>query len=441
MSSLVGSSLLVLLIRVGGAALQLLLVALAVWLFPIREVGLNGILWTCAVIARGVGPIGADLYVLREMTPIWDGNERAHFFAMCRGISLGLARVLVLPLLLITGALVAASVIGRVPWSLSLVLPVVILASVAQRLWSNQMRAQGRVMLSQFAEGLMVPVLAVVFLLGSAAVDARTLLYGQALAIVLGAAVLWALLMRGQDKSVRYRMDRHIWRAILPLGAGTGLSVLAARLPILFVGSYSAVQAAHYDIGQRVHSAATLASQSAATVFLPRVRRLVHDGNGRQLARELATSTAVGLVPAVLVTCALLLVGPERTEELLGAEYTGTWAVALLLSVAAVLNAATGLCHGLLAMTGHARAFLVIAAVQCVVVLGYGLFLFTGSAVEMAWFFVGAEFFRSMLLVTLAVRVFRSLPVSRITPARELDPQDQVLEVPSQTAREEGRHP
>jgi O-antigen/teichoic acid export membrane protein len=289
----------------------------------------------------------------------------------------------------------------------------------------------------------MTPMLAILMLCVSARMDYSSLLPGQALAMVVGAACTWRLLARGQDRSERYRMDRSTWRLIVPLGVGTGLSVLASRLPMLFVGGHSALQAAHYDIGQRVHSAATLASQSAATVFLPRVRRLAVERRTRQLAWELIMSTAIGLAPALAITLGLLLVGPERTEEMLGPEYAGTWTVAVLLSVAAVLNTGTGLCHGLLAMTGNSRSFLVIAMVQCIVVIGYGLFVFTGSAVEMAQFFIGAELFRGLLLLALVVGVFRSLSASgayweqmhgEVPPAP-----DETPEQPPESARGEGR--
>lgn len=408
MASLVGSSLSVLAVRVGGAALQLVLVGLAVMFFPIREVGYNGILWTTAVIARGVGPLGTDLYALREMPALWESKERAQFFAMCRGMSVDLFKLLVFPTAVLGVALAAAVDADRVPWDLAVALPVAVVCSAAQRLWSTQIRCQERIVLSQIVEGVLMPLLAILLMLVSAMAAPSTFILGQALAMVVGAWLSWALLVRGQDRSSRFRMDGATWRTVVPLGVGSGLSVLASRLPILFVGLHSAVQAAHYDIGQRVHSAATLSSQAAAAVFLPRVRQLTLASRIRQMARELVTASALGAVPAALVVIGLWAVGPQRIEAALGPEYAGTWEIGMLLGFAALVNASTGLCHGLLAMTGHSRTFMVIAALQCVLVVGFAA-LFSGSAVDMAWFVVAAELARSVVLVALAVHVFKSL--------------------------------
>ena len=86
-------SILVLGIRVGGAVLQMLLVATVALRFSVTEVGLNGILWAVALVARMACPLGLDVMGLRSQSPLWAEGHNDQAAALARRYSGALVRV------------------------------------------------------------------------------------------------------------------------------------------------------------------------------------------------------------------------------------------------------------------------------------------------------------------------------------------------------------
>lgn len=405
-NSVFSQSFYVLLIRVGGAALQLVLVALAVALFPVEDVGQNAILWSAAIIARVGGTLGLDLYILRELPSVWESSQ-TDFGQRSKGILLSLLQVL-LPLTILflaTGLWLTSLGIFRL--EMALTLPIVIFASALQRLWSCQLRARGQLMLGQTLDAIVLPMTAIVFLLAAHLWAPHFLIAGQCISIVLLSVLMSVLLSSDLRRSAKnQRLTGRDWKNVAPLGVGSGLSVIASRAPIMFVGAASITQAASYEIGQRIHSAATLASASATSVLFPRVKGHIKLGDTRQLLRELLSASILGLVPALFILAGLLLIGSEKTEVMLGAEYAGAWATAVVLATAACINSVTGLCHGVLAMAGSGQAFWIIGAVQASITLLYGFFYFDGESVHMAVFVLFMEIGRGIALLGLISRLF-----------------------------------
>ncbi|MFJ7748560.1 lipopolysaccharide biosynthesis protein [Arthrobacter sp. NPDC097144] len=399
----------VLLIRVGGAALQLILVALAVALFPVHDVGQNAILWSAAIMARVGGTLGLDLYILRELPSLWEDSQ-AEFGLRSKGILQSLLWVLIpVTILLFAGGIWLDS-IGSLDIQMAYAIPLVVFASALQRLWSCQLRARGQLMLGQTLDAIVLPSAAIGFLIASHTWAPHLFIAGQCASIVLLSAVMSALLRSDfRQKGKQKRLTRRDWKQVVPLGAGSGLSVLSSRAPIMFVGAASITQAASYEIGQRIHSAATLASASATAVLFPRVKGHIKRGDTRQLLRELVSAVFLGVIPALFILIGLLLAGPERTQLLMGPEYAGAWATAIVLAAAACVNSVTGLCHGVLAMAGSGQAFWIIAAVQASITLVYGVFYFDGVSVHMATFALIMEIGRGIVLLVLTRRLLKSI--------------------------------
>lgn len=410
----------VLAVRISGAGLQLVLVALAVALFPIHDVGLNAILWSTAVIARVGGTLGLDLYTLRELPSLWE-NSRIEFGVRCRGLLLSLMTVLA-PLV-VTILLGCLWLVGRGTFDrdLALAVPIVLLASAMHRLWSCQLRARGQLILSQTLDAVVLPLIAIALLVASSFWAPSLFIAGQCMAIVLVPLIMLGLLMRElRQPGKTSPLSFSEWKQVIPLGAGSALSVLASRTPILFVGAASAPQAASYEIGQRIHSAATLASSSATAVLFPRVKGLIARHDTKQLMRELSSSSILGLIPALFILGCLIVLGENRTEALIGPEYSGAWATAVVLSIAACLTAVTGLCHGVLAMAGASRTFWIIAAIQASITFAYGVFFFDGEALHMAIFALVAEMFRGAILAILTKRLLTMVAAAAPTLMKEM---------------------
>lgn len=408
-NNLLSKSFGVLLIRIGGAALQLALVALAVAFFPVNDVGQNAILWSAAIMARVGGTFGLDLYVLRELPTLWEDSQ-SEFGHRSKGILLSLLRVL-LPLvivLLAVGFWLASLDLFHL--EMALALPVVVFASALQRLWSCQLRARGQLMMGQTLDAVILPLTAIIFLFSSHLWAPHLFIAGQAASIVLVTLLMSALLWTDLRRSGRHQqLIARDWKQVIPLGVGSGLSVVASRAPIMFVGAASITQAASFEIGQRIHSAATLASASATAVLFPRVKGHIKQGDARQLLRELLSASVLGLIPALCILIGLVLVGPERTQLLMGPDYAGAWATAVVLAAAACVNSVTGLCHGVLAMSGSGQAFWIIAAIQASITLVYGLFYFDGVAVHMATFVLMMEIVRGTALLLLMSRLLKNI--------------------------------
>lgn len=404
----------VLAIRISGAALQLLLVALAVALFPIGDVGNNAILWSSAIISRVGGTLGLDLYLLRELPSLW-AESRRDFGLRCKGLLVSLISVLAPLILFLACGLIWLVQNGSFSRDLAIAIPVVVVASALQRLWSCQLRARGQLMLGQMLDAVALPFCAVLALLASHTWAPSLFLAGQAAAIIAISLLMFGLLLSDWRQPGKFRiLTTREWKEVVPLGAGSALSVLASRAPILFVGASSVSQAASYEIGQRINSAATLASASATAVLFPRVKGIIGKRATRQLFQELVSSAVLGLVPALVILLGLLVVGSNRAETLMGPEYAGAWLTAVVLTAAACVSAVTGLCHGVLAMAGSGRAFWVIAAIQASVTFAYGIFFFDGEAIHMAMFALCAEFGRGILLIVLMRQLFTK--IARMPP-------------------------
>lgn len=405
-NSIFSQSFNVLLIRVGGAALQLVLVALAVALFPVEDVGQNAILWSTAIIARVGGTLGLDLYILRELPSVWE-SSKTEFGQRSKGILLSLSQVLLPLSILFLGTGLWLTSLGLFRLEMALVLPIVVFASALQRLWSCQLRARGQLMLGQTLDAIVLPMTAIIFLFAAYSWAPHFFIASQCISVVLLSLIMSVLLSSDLRRSGKHhKLTGRDWKSVAPLGVGSGLSVIASRAPIMFVGAASITQAASYEIGQRIHSAATLASASATSVLFPRVKGHITKGNARQLLRELLSASVLGLVPALFILAGLLLVGSEKTEQLLGSEYAGAWATAVILATAACVNAVTGLCHGVLAMAGSGQAFWIIGAIQASITLLYGFLYFDGDSVHMAVFVLFMEIGRGIALLGLISLLF-----------------------------------
>lgn len=403
--SLVNSSLIVLFVRILGASLQVVLVAVAVAYFPIELVGANAVLWSCAIVARVSGTLGLDLFVLRELPVLWT-TDRDRFRRTCGIINRSLGAVLV-GIYCLLASFLFLSLRGDSFLELAVVVPVVMFVSSFHRLWSVEIRARGSIIFSQVLDTIFAPTLAIAAMLVSAAISPDLLLVGQMIALSCAALVV-RIFVQVPAQARGGFLSWGQWKGILPLGVGTLFSVVASRGPLLVVSYVSVSQAAIYDVGQRFHSAATLASTSASSVFLPRVNEHVVNRRSATLTRELISTSIIGAVPAGLIVAGLFAIGPYRFEDLLGVEYAGAWRTTVLLTSAGLVTALFGICHGFLAMVNRAKSFVAIAAVQAAAVIILGALLLP-SASEMALILLLLEVCRGIVLCIMVTRFVRRI--------------------------------
>lgn len=423
-------------IRVAGAVLQMLLVGAVALRFSVEGVGLNGVVWAVALVARMAGTVGVDVMGMRAAAPLWaagqGGRARAVAHRDLRAVSAlwGCA----LGLLLLTCAGMALT---HHAWSLVLALGIVAAASAFERLFVVQRQARGWPVLGQLLESVALPALGLLGVLLAAAFAPHLLVLSQVAAFVLIAGILWVvspagpfspgpgvpvppvLGMRGRRRpagrhrtGVRRRSGgRHVrgadprrnggvepvpWRSAVIVGAGSALTALCVRGPMFVLGSSSLATAGVYEVAQKVQSGGAMGTSAVATVFASRIAVALR--SPRMLVRLLVQAAGSSLVLPVGLLVFLLAVGSEGLVRLLGDDYRGAWTAATVLVAATVVNAVTSSFSNVLMLGGRERIFTVISALQMLIVVGGALVTGARTAETMAMWVLGGEAFRSLCM-------------------------------------------
>ncbi|MCT1956603.1 hypothetical protein [Kocuria rhizophila] len=409
-------------IRVAGAVLQMLLVGAVALQFSVEAVGLNGVLWSVALVARMAGTVGVDIMGLRAASPLWSVGRVREARAVARR-DLRAVRILWSCALAALVLVCAGLALADRPWVLLLALGVVAAASAFERLFVVQRQARGWPVLGQFLESVALPALGLLGVLLAGAFAPHLLVLSQVAAFVLIALTLWVVSPAGplapgarrrrggrpRDRTGRVpgavpgprsrepEVEPVPWRAAVTVGAGGALTALCVRGPMFVLGGNSLATAGVYEVAQKIQSGGAMGTSAVATVFSSRTAVALRDR--RTLVRLLTEAAASSLVLPVGLLAFLLAVGPDGLVNLLGTSYQGAWTAATVLVVATVVNAVTSAFTNVLVLGGRERLFTMIAAGQVVVVVGGALLSGARTAETMAlWVLVG-EAFRSLCMV------------------------------------------
>ncbi|ROZ62211.1 hypothetical protein EDL96_11020 [Kocuria soli] len=393
-------SLTVLGIRIGGAALQMALVAVVALRFPVEDVGLNGLLWSIALVARMAGSFGVDLSGMREQAPLWAANDgrRARLLARRDARTIAVLWGFVgIAVALVAGLGEFLGYPGR--WLIAFWM--VAAASAFGRLFMVQRIAKQQPVAGQFMESVALPFFGLVAALAASYTDPGLLIPGQVVAFVLMALILWWLSPAPGRSLAQYRAEgieipRTPWKVALPLGLGATLTALCVRGPMFVLSSRSLAVAGTYDVAQRIQSAGAMGTSAVSTVFGPRIAVAVRERPKlRRLVIEAAVASAV--MPALLLVF-LLVVGEHSLVSLLGAEYSGTWGAAVVLVISTLINATTSATSNVLMLGGYERWFMRISGVQLLLVVGGAWLTGADTAPAMAFWVLGGELFRSLAM-------------------------------------------
>lgn len=389
-------SLLVLSIRIGGAALQMLLVGVVALRFPIEAVGVNGLLWAVALVARAAGTVGLDTSGVRSQSPLWAAGRDDEARAIARRDARALVRIWALLAVLSGIAAVAVQVLrGGGLW---VVLFYGVAASAALgRLFMVQRTARQAPLAGQFLESVALPGLALVAVLISAAAAPQLLIPGQVVAFVVVGVLFWRLSPAAEPVRTAVEAPPIPWRQSLILATGGALTAMSVRGPMFLLGARSLAAAGTYEVAQRIQSAGAMGTTAVATVYMPRIAMA---GRRRsQLTRLILEAAAVSAVLPTLLLGFLLVLGEQRIVDLLGDDYRGTWGAAVILMTATLINALTSATSNVLMLGGRERLFTVISGAQLILVVGGAWALGTDTAVGMAWWMLIGELLRSTAMV------------------------------------------
>ena len=391
-------SALVMSIRIGGAALQMLLVAVVALRFPVEVVGLNGIMWAVALVARAAGTFGLDTSGMRSQSPLWAEGRHDEARAIARRDARALLRIwAVLTVLALAASLIVQLAGGA--GGLVIVLYGVAVSSALGRLFMVQRVARQAPLAGQFLESVALPGLALLIAIASALLAPQLLIPGQVAAFVIISVAFWRLSpTAGPPPPASVTVPPVPWGQSLILAAGSALTALSVRGLMFLLGARSLAATGTYEVAQRIQSAGAMGTTAVATVFMPRIAMSVTQ-RGRVVALVLEAAVVSAVLPTLLLGF-LLVLGEHRIVDLLGPEYQGTWGASVILVVATLINALTSATSNVLMLGGRERLFLVISGAQLVLVVGGAWLLGTDSAVGMAWWMLIGELLRSCAMVT-----------------------------------------
>ena len=382
-------SALVMSIRIGGAALQMLLVAVVALRFPVEMVGLNGIMWAVALVARAAGTFGLDTSGMRSQSPLWAEGRHDEARAIARRDARALLRIwAVLTVLALAASLIVQLTAGT--GGLVLVLYGVAVSSALGRLFMVQRVARQAPLAGQFLESVALPGLALLIAIASALLAPQLLIPGQVAAFVIISIAFWRL-----SPSAGPPVP---WGQSLILAAGSALTALSVRGLMFLLGARSLAATGTYEVAQRIQSAGAMGTTAVATVFMPRIAMSV-TRRGKLIGLILEAAAVSAVLPAALLGF-LLLLGEQRIVDLLGPEYQGTWGASVILVVATLINALTSATSNVLMLGGRERLFMIISGAQLVLVVGGAWLLGTDTAVGMAWWMLIGELLRSTAMVS-----------------------------------------
>jgi len=188
------------------------------------------------------------------------------------------------------------------------------------------------------------------------------------------------------------------------VGAGNALTSLCVRGPMFVIGGQSLAAAGVYEVAQKIQSGGAMGTSAVATVFAPRIAVALR--KPAALIKLLVQAGGSSLVVPLGLLAFLFVVGSDGLVAVLGDEYQGAWAASVVLVVSTVINAITSAMSNVMMLGGRERMFVVIAAVQMLLVVGGSLVSGADTAVSMAlWVLVGEAFRSACMVAGLALHL------------------------------------
>jgi O-antigen/teichoic acid export membrane protein len=396
-------------IRVAGMALSFLVgVQLARYLGP-EQYGIYGVAIAAVAIASvavtfGVPPLTtreAALAVAREEWASLKGVLRWSAMWVC-GTSLilvliGATAIYLMPIGLDeSGRWIAIAALG--------LLPVYALTSLV----GAAMRGTGSLIAGQTLDGVFRPAflsaLLLVAVLAFGTVDATQALFlhlAAGLAALVIGAVWLVSTVPSQARGVNAKSAVSQWiRGALPMGAADLLRVLEAHFVLIVLASMvPAVEVGVFRVALGTAVFVMLPYALFGTITVPIVAKLSTDGDLRRLQRFAATVAVLVSGSVFALTAFLWVEGLPLIRFVFGPEYAGAWTILMVLCLAQLAIALTGISAGALNARGHER--LVTAAFATSLVVGLILAILLAHAVGAigaAWATVVAALVRSLML-------------------------------------------
>lgn len=339
---------------------------------PLDQVGAFYIVFGTITFAAGLGRLGVDRALTREMARVLArGDARAARRAMIRAFAL-----------IAAASLVVAAVIAAIAWPLATMVlhkpsmaPLFMIGAlmvVPQNLTNcvaGALAGLHRVTLSQTVYTWLWPAVfcAVVLLVPMS--DAHALgaiVFGMTVAMLIGGTVLLLSLPRGHEGEVVTIAPAPLFRTGLSLFSLELVQLLISAAPTFVLGIVApTAEAGLYSIAWRVVLVIYMFVGGVASMVSPRFAQLYAlddiDGLKREVSRALGYALALSLVPIALIT-----LESARILALFGENFvvaTSTLRILIVGQLAATISTTT---PELLGMTGYATSLFKINVVALI---------------------------------------------------------------------------
>lgn len=366
---------LVMLLRLGGVGLQL---AMFVWLAhratPV-DVGLYAMVNGFWMVARFVGPLGWDHTLLRDVPACLTQQREDQAAALEK---FAFRRVLLTNIFI---AMLCGTAVMLWPSDLPIHTPLLAVSTALGitaygiiGLGASQLRARHEQLWPQLPEMILLPAITLALWLPAGAagmLNGTWAIWLQSCAAAFCAGVhLWRYLRRYYRRGIRLEAGLAGEAAALTrrMFATALLTGFSSRAPVLLVPLALGLAAtALMETAMRFTMPLMLCGWGATMVVSPMLSAL-HAGQKKQeLHQMFALGAWLAFIPAVIGLALLVALGKWLLAWLMGPSYLPAYNAMLLLALAWVVNASTGMASRLFMMTGHERVTLWFSFIQAVI--------------------------------------------------------------------------
>lgn len=295
------------------------------------------------------------------------------------------------------------------------------------RLRESVLQGAGYVLVAQIPDRIVLPMLLLSglvvanYVAGVTPVSAMTLNVFGALVVLLANHFLAKKKILNKITGVGREYEVNKWlKSVMPLSILAGINLINSQIDIIMLGFIGEpVDVANYKVAFSFGALVIFAMSAIEAVLAPTVVRLYGQGHMGSLQKVLTRNSQYALIAAVPVAGFFVFFGGWLIGGLYGSEYQNAYMVLVVLCVAQIINAGVGSVHAVLNLTGHEKDTLKVAALAAIinVILNFMLIPTYGALGSGVATGVAIVFINLTLLITLRQRTglwSAALPISFI---------------------------
>jgi len=309
------------------------------------------------------GMVGMENLTVRHVA----GFSSAHDWRHLRGLlTFSFTTVAVASVLLALAAALGSLILDVGPEQLPIFLVgmAIVPLYALTRIGQGAIRGLFRIVVGFLPELVVTPIVVIALMLATVAVlgivptalwAIEIQLAAAAVALVFTIAVLWRVLP-SEIRSAQPAYRRREWiTTALPLLLIGGTQMVIRQTDVILIGLFRGpTDAGLYAVATRGAQLISFLLYGVNAALAPDISRLVARGELDQLQRIVTRSTRLVVAFSLPIAAVFVLFGPQLLA-FFGPEYVAAAPVLAILSVAQLVNAATGSVGNLLTMSGHER--------------------------------------------------------------------------------------